>query len=177
MKNITAILLLVIALAPIVYADDNSPKSVSATPDERETLTVLHVANQKEVKAGGLAIERGQTKGIREFGKMMVEDHTAADDKIVALARKKDVVLAEMESTALDTLRATKDTEFDRTFITMMVKEHEHAIKVVKDAQRKCKDKDILAFLGDTLPTLQKHRDAAERLQNPTRAEASPTKR
>lgn len=172
MPKLIATLLLLLSLVPAAYAEKTKPKMVSATAEERETLSRLHVANQKEIHAGALAVERGQTKDVRAFGRHLVDDHGTADTKLVALAKKKEVSLAEMESTALDLLRAVKDPDFDRLFATMMVEEHEQAIKVVQGAQGTVKDTEILALLKDTLPMLENHLDVAEKLQNPARAEA-----
>jgi putative membrane protein len=179
MMKLTATLLLLLCLIPLAYAHEDKPRTAAGatTAEERETLSRLHVANQKEIKAGALAVERGQSKETRRFGRHLVDDHTAADGKLVALAKRKSVELPEMESSALDVLRNAKDADFDRIFSSMMVKEHEQAIKLVKGAQGTCKDTEILAFLKDVLPTLEKHRDMAADLQNPIRAEAPVQKR
>jgi putative membrane protein len=172
MMKFIATLMLLLSLVPAVYADKTKPKVASATAEERETLSRLHVTYQKEIKAGALAVERGQAKDIRAFGRHLVDDHGTADAKLVALAKKKEVSLPEMQSSALDLLRSAKEPDFDRLFIGMVIREHEQAIKLVQGAQGTVKDTEILAFLKDTLPMLEKHRDAAEKLQNPARAQA-----
>ena len=54
-----------------------------------EVLSKLHHSNQMEVAAGKLAQEKGQSKDVKAFGKTLVTDHSAADKKVMALAKEE----------------------------------------------------------------------------------------
>ena len=65
----------------------------AASPDTATVLGKLHHANQMEVAAGKLAEEKGQAKDVKSFGKTLVTDHTAADKKVMALAKAEKIEL------------------------------------------------------------------------------------
>ena len=163
---------LAVAQSSRTTLDDRAPKPpvVQVTAEESEAISRLHAANQKEIGAGALAAERGQTGEVRNFGRHLVDDHTAADRKLKDLAQKKSVKLSDSESSVLSTLRATPDSEFDRVFVATMIKEHDAAIELVREAQEECKDPEIRAFLKTTLPMLLKHRDMAERISDKSKS-------
>ena len=48
-----------------------------------------------EVELGQLAQQKASTSAVKDFGAMMVKDHTAANDKLKALAASKQVTLPE----------------------------------------------------------------------------------
>src|ERR1700750_787806 len=47
-----------------------------------------------EVQLGQLASEKGGDAGVKDFGAMMVKAHSAANSKLIALAKKKGISLA-----------------------------------------------------------------------------------
>src|SRR5882672_2708862 len=66
------------------------------TADAPMTSTVLgklHHSNQKEISMGKLAQKSGRTREVKAFGLALVNDHTAADHKVVALAKQEKVNL------------------------------------------------------------------------------------
>src|SRR3982074_2096216 len=46
-----------------------------------------------EVEAGKLAQEKGSSQEVKDFGAMMVKDHTAANDKLKSIASSENVDL------------------------------------------------------------------------------------
>ena len=66
---------------------------------QQDTLTTAQflqqaaIAGMKEVLTGKLAAEKATDKKIKAFGKMMVDDHTRANEELRALAKLKKVNL------------------------------------------------------------------------------------
>jgi putative membrane protein len=123
-----------------------------------------------EVELGKLAQEKGSNAAIKDFGGMMVKDHSAANAELAGLAKSKHIVLPETltdESAKLKQELAGKSgSDFDQAYVDAMVKDHEQdttdfvrAIKVVKYPE-------MSAFAKKTLPVLKMHLAAAQRIKN-----------
>src|SRR4051812_22217202 len=88
MKNIflAAVLVGVTALA----AEMDSRKSDMAL-DEKGLIERLHDINQAEVKLGQLAQQKATSQATKDFAKMMVDEHSAADKQLMTLAEKMKI--------------------------------------------------------------------------------------
>lgn len=134
---------------------------------EAKFLTDAVRGNLAEVKIGELAQERGQSEGVREFGKMLVEDHSKAMKETAELAKDLGVIPPAEPTTEQmrkhDALARLSGAEFDREFAAEMVKGHQEEIaKYEKQAQSG--DSKVAELAEDTLPTLKEHLAAAQRL-------------
>jgi putative membrane protein len=119
-----------------------------------------------EVQLGNLAMKNGGTQAVKDFGKMMVDDHTKINDQMKDLASKKNVDLpatvSDDQQKDIDKLSKKTGKEFDKDYVSMMVKDHKDDIDAFKKAQDKISDNDYKTFISNALPTLQKHLDAIE---------------
>jgi putative membrane protein len=122
-----------------------------------------------EVKLGELAQQKGQSEGVREFGEMLVEDHSKAMKQTAELAKEMNVIppaqpTAE-QTQKHDALARLSGAEFDRQFAAEMVKGHQQEIaKYQKQAQ--AGDSEVAELAEELLPTLEQHLAAAQRLQS-----------
>jgi putative membrane protein len=141
------------------------------------TLWKLHQANQMEIKMGGLAKSNAKSPAVKKYGELMVTDHTAADAKVTAWAKKLNVDLdqparasdkAEMDEgqSQMDALRSTQGADFDAKFIKTMVDDHKKVIALVTSARAEAAQKDIRPLLDELLPKLRHHLQLALQLQS-----------
>jgi putative membrane protein len=145
---------------------------VAQTPASRDPLfqsrllNSLHEGNLMEIAAGQMAITRGSTPAIRQFGAELVKDHSAADAELVALAATLSVVLpsAAAPQDGLDELGNLSGRAFDRAFAKMMLDDHDKALALVRSAQPNVKNGQLLVYLEKLLPVLEKHRATANTL-------------
>jgi len=132
-------------------------------PATSEVLNKLHASDQKEIQAGKMAEKQGQTKAVREYGKMLIKDHSAADKKVTTLAKKEKITLTAPE-TGAEMKNMPTGSSFDDKFARDMVDDHKKDIAEVTDARDNTTDPQLKKLLSDVLPTLQKHEDAAQKL-------------
>jgi putative membrane protein len=114
-----------------------------------------------EVELGKLAQEKSPTQSVKDFGAMMVTDHSAANDKLKAIAERKSIKLPSSPSvgqmatkTKLEVLSG--DT-FDKSYIKGMVKDHQEDIEEFQKEATSGQDPDAKAYATETLPTLKRH--------------------
>lgn len=138
------------------------------TPADRTFVTKAAQGGLMEVAAGKLAAQRGLDPAVKEFGQKMVSDHTAANEKLKALAASKQMVLPDSmskdEDAALGKLETLTGTDFDKTYSQMMVKDHTEDISEFEKEVKRGQDADVKSFAQTTLPTLRHHLMLANRL-------------
>lgn len=124
---------------------------------------------QAEVALGQLASDKGTDAGVKDFGKMMVKDHSAANSKLIALAKKKGISLpaslSEFGQKTKEKLTAKSGKAFDRAYVDNMVEDHQKDIQEFTDACKSLKDPDLKAFANETLPVLKMHLAAIQKVK------------
>jgi putative membrane protein len=148
-----------------------SAQEVALAQDTPESKFLVEAVrgDLAEVKLGELAEQKGQSEGVREFGTMLVEDHSKALKETAELAKDLNVIppaLPSAEQTQKhDAMARLSGAEFDREFTAAMVKGHEEEIaKYEKQAQSG--NSKVAELAEDLLPTLREHLAAAQRLQS-----------
>jgi len=145
-----------------------TPKAVL---DDPTIVAIFDAANTWDIETGALAEKKGTTKEIREFGAMLVHDHTMVRQQGRDLAKKlgltptppKDFAMAKDHATAMKTLRAAKGAEFDRAFLQHEVAYHKAVIDAVTTtllpATKSPELKDLQTKIA---PAFQAHMTAAQ---------------
>lgn len=122
-----------------------------------------------EVKLGKIAMKNGKSQAVKDFGKMMVDDHTKINDQLKKLASNKNIDLPATVSDAqqkeIDKLSNESGSAFDKDYVKMMTKDHKEDIEAFKKEGDRASDSDYKSFISKTLPTLQKHLDAIEAIK------------
>ncbi|MEO8764356.1 MAG: DUF4142 domain-containing protein, partial [Ginsengibacter sp.] len=122
-----------------------------------------------EVELGNLALQKGNSQQVKDFGKMMVDDHTNANDNLKAIATKKNIdvpaAITDDQKKEMDDISKKSGADFDKAYVDMMVDDHKKDVDAFKKASGNLSDNDIKNFATTTLPTLQKHLDAIQAIK------------
>jgi putative membrane protein len=116
----------------------------------------------KEVKLGELALEKGSSPMVKQFGKRMVDEHGKANDELKAIASKKNFPLpTEVDSetkATYDKLAKLSGSDFDKAYLNAMVKDHDGDVKEFKkEASTPGGDPDLKAWAQKTLNVIEQH--------------------
>jgi putative membrane protein len=151
MKRLLATLVLVFPFA--AFGADSSPDSAFYKNAAEGGLS--------EVELGSLATKKSNNGSVKDFGAMMVKDHTAANNKLKDAAASKNIALptsANMTQMATKAkLEILSGDAFDKSYIKGMIKDHEEDIAEFKKEAASGQDADAKAFAVATLPTLRAH--------------------
>jgi putative membrane protein len=124
-------------------------------------------AGMTEVQLGQMAEQKGTSTEVKDYGRMMVKDHTAAADKLKTLAASKNITLPTTVSSDMqkniDNLQGKSGKDFDKAYISMMVDDHKKVISKFEDESKNGQDADVRSFADSTLHTLHHHLDEAEK--------------
>jgi putative membrane protein len=149
-------------------AADKAAAGVGDGPDPAELLNKLHHANQMEIEAGKLAQEKGASKAVKAYGKTLVRDHSAADKKVIATAKQLKVELPKemppMSDAKMDEAKAAAGEEFDKKFAAAMLDDHKKDVEETSEARDKTTNPKLKKLLAGLVPTLEKHRDTAQKI-------------
>jgi putative membrane protein len=114
-----------------------------------------------EVEAGQLAQEKGNSQQVKDFGAMMVKDHSAANEKLKALASSKDVTLPTHPSVgqmaSKTKLNVLSGDTFDKSYVKGQISAHRQTIALFHKEISSGQDADAKAFATATLPTVRAH--------------------
>lgn len=78
----------------------------NASADSR-ILSLLHLKNQEEIELGQLAASKGSSAAVKDYGSMLVREHTAADAKVMSVASQTGTALMS-ESETKNMMKAEK---------------------------------------------------------------------
>jgi len=125
-------------------------------------------AGMTEIELGKIAEAKG-SKSVKEFGAMMVKDHTKAADELKKLATEKNITLPDAVSDEtkkhIDDLNKKSGKDFDKDYMDMMVSDHKDVIDNFENVAKNSKDSAFKNFAVKTLPTLYKHLGSAKAIE------------
>ena len=118
-------------------------------------------AGTTEVALGKLAVKKGQSKVVKNFGAMMVKDHSKADTKLLILINAKDIKLpvtpGAKSQALINKLSQKSGTDFDKAYVSCMLDDHKDAVGLFTTEAKKLQDPDLKNFAIKTLPILENH--------------------
>jgi putative membrane protein len=114
-----------------------------------------------EVEAGRMAQDKGNSQQVKDFGAMMVKDHTAANDKLQSIAASKNITLPTSSSVGQMAAKAKLDVlsgaTFDKSYVKGQVTAHRETVALFRKEISSGQDADAKAFASATLPTVRAH--------------------
>jgi putative membrane protein len=119
-----------------------------------------------EVQLGKLAQSKGAAPKVLEFAKMMVEDHSKANKKLMAIAGTKTItlpaILDNKTQKDYDDMAKLNKSEFDKAYTDYMVKDHKEDIEEFQKEAKDGKDAELKAFAAKHVHILQHHLEMAQ---------------
>ena len=175
-----------LGVAAIAVDQDKPPARQNATATvaaaDAEFIKRAAEGGMKEVEFGQLAQTRASDSNVKAFAERMVKDHSASNDELMSLAKKKGVTLppsAKMTTDATrnpdpsvpgagepsargtagagDPLAALKGAEFDRAYMNQMVGDHEKTVQLFEQESTSGQDAEVKAWAAKKLPTVREH--------------------
>jgi putative membrane protein len=158
-NSVAATLGIALMAVGLLVPSANAETTVSTA--DQDFILAAAQGGMTEVELGELASTNGIRDDVKEFGQMMVKDHTAINDDLKALAAQKGVTLPDSldakHQAMVDKLTALTGSEFDNAYITAMIKGHKKDAKAFKAESAATQDADIKSFLDKSIPIVEAH--------------------
>ena len=154
-----------------VAEDSNEAKfdSIENKKDDSEFLVDIAEVNLAEIEIGKLAQIKSTNPDVKNFGKMLVEEHTKSASEVSALAKAKNFTLpsslTEDGQDEYTKLNEKSGVEFDKKFADMMIDGHEKAIDKLTKASEDAKDEDVKLWASNNIAGLTAHLQHAKMLK------------
>jgi putative membrane protein len=141
--------------------------------DDPTIVAIFDAANTYDMETGSLAVSKGHSKAVRDFGAMLVRDHGNVRQQGRDLAKSlkvtptppRDFALAKAHVEAMRSLPSLKGRAFDRAFLEHEVDFHNAVIDAVTNtllpATQNAQVKDLEMKIA---PAFVAHRDRAQSL-------------
>ena len=196
MKNLSTMMVVLPAIS-VIMACNNKAKNYNKMADSanidsvstaQDTSTTINLAVDKddsqfaieaasggltEVTLGKLAIQKGSSKKVKNFGTMMVKDHSKANDKLMVLIKAKNITLPVIpnakDQSIIDSLSKKSGKDFDKAYINDMIVDHQNDVKLFTAESKQLQDPDLKNFAKKNLPVLQNHLDAINAIHDSMR--------
>jgi putative membrane protein len=144
---------------------------LAASVNEADAQFAVEAANigKVEVELGSIAGQNAEGKEVKDFGAMMVKDHTESGDKLKSIAATKHIILStglsKDREDKLSELRKKTRHDFDKAYMEMMVSGHKKAASLFEDEIKKGSDADLRDFATHTLDVINMHLSAAKKIE------------
>jgi putative membrane protein len=144
---------------------------------DADIMGVLHMSNVQEISAGNLAQQRAQDVEVRNFGALMVRDHSNLDQQGSNMAQQWGVtpttpsvansVLSSSAQAEMDMLnRASNGSDFDRAYVQSQVTDHQRTLAIVDASISGAQRAELRTMLRDRVrPAVASHLSMAQNLQ------------
>lgn len=163
---------LLLGTAAIASAQTKS----DAPPTDPQIAMIAVTADSVDIDAGKLAAEKSSNPKVKEFGQMMVRDHTSVNKKATDLAKKLKLTPEESDTSRslksdgdknLEKLRGLSGAEFDKAYVDNEVTYHESVIKAVTNTLiPNTKNAELKKLLESAGPIFNSHLTHAKELQS-----------
>ncbi len=150
---------LVIAKAQIPQPDPDTTA--------KHFLIVASIGNLQEIAAGQLAADKAQNAEVRQFGQMMVKDHTAAQQKLLQVAKSAGITLPPEATTPVQPDPRLKNAgdKFDKMYVHAMAAAHNNTVQTFQNYAVTGKNLQAQSFAQQTLPSLKMHLEHVEMIE------------
>lgn len=143
---------------------------ITVRENEAEFATNAADASLAEINLANLAISKTNNADVKAYANMMLKDHGAANDELMALAKSKNVNLpmsmSSVHQKQRDELAEKSGSEFNKAYLDLMEKEHVKVLAFMEHEAREGTDPDLKAFASKNVPVINAHLNAVRKIRD-----------
>lgn len=160
------------AASPDARSGEASPKAPQRRVSTEEYVAKAGAGDLFEVETGKLAAEKATNSSLKQFGRKMVQEHSAAADKVKQAAAKTmgdKVPAAKMNIHQLAMTRRLMDAEgrdFDRLYIDAQTAAHREALQLHRGYAANGDDAALKQAAAEIAPVVERHLAELRKISN-----------
>jgi len=145
-------------------------RTAKAPMSDQKFLDTAAQTDMVEAHLGMLAQDASASQPVKDYGQMLVRDHTHDYQALQSLAQQTGLTVptaidAGHNKAMIGPMHALKGKAFDHKYIQEMVAGHTAALALYKKEAHDATNPAVRSYAQDTLATLQKHLDAAKAIE------------
>jgi putative membrane protein len=143
---------------------------VQGRPPIREKIFLNQVITngRAEIKYSELAEKQASSLKVKAFAARLIVEHKKFGEKLEEAARNMGITVSKEldrdQAGTLDGLSKLSGAEFDRTYLSRIVQDHERAVRAFETEAEKGNSEEVKKLCNDALPRLQRHLKRAREL-------------
>ena len=149
-----------------VLVDNNG----NDTNKDQDFIKEAATGGLMEVELGKYAQEHAMNPRVKNFGAMIVRDHSKANDELKSIASRKNIsvpaAIDDKHRQMMSDIQKKTGADFDREYIKEMIDDHDKDVDKFKKHAENGVDPDLKAFASKTLPVLIMHQDSAKKIRD-----------
>lgn len=154
--------------------DTSAMAPATNTLSDANIVAILDEANMADSAAGSIAVAKGTSSAVRDYGRQMMRDHHSLRAQGQALAKKlnvtpqapaNDPLAADIQSNTQTLNSTAKGKDFDKAYIDAEVATHKKVLQIATDAMGQAQNTELKNLIQKAAPILQAHLDKAESVQ------------
>lgn len=127
-----------------------TPVDSTLSEDKREFLGKAHSISTQQVELGKLAVEKGTTQQVRDYGQQMVDIYSKKLDELQDISKRYSATLPQQieedHAGRVQELRDKNTEEFDGAYWETEVEAHKEALEAFEDNVKDIEETDNTTF-------------------------------
>lgn len=156
--------------APTTSLQDSSGAPNDTIQQMRDKMFIRRAAEGglAEVQLGKLAAEKGGSDEVKSFGQKMVDDHVQLNQEMAELADTIGTMLpkkmGKADQAEYEKLKGLSGEDFDREYITYMVKDHHEDLREFRVASTSTADSAVKGVADHGARLIHEHMVRADKM-------------
>jgi len=150
-----------------------APAPAGGGMTDANIAAVLDAANESDSTFGALAVRKGRSADVKQFGRLMMGEHHALRQQGQELVRKLNVTpqppasfdLPAKQQEAMKDLEGKSGADFDKAYIDHEVEYHQQVLETAQNALGQAQNQELKDLIQKAAPVIQKHLDRAKEIQ------------
>ena len=151
------------------------PPAAPAPLTDANIVAILDQANVNDSAGGAMAVSKGTSKDVKDFGRQMMRDHSTLRKQGQDLAAKLGVTPQPPAVDSLDLMgKGSMDhmssmptgADWDKMYISGEVSMHEAVLRTATAAQAAAQSQELKDLIAKAAPVIQGHLDKAKALND-----------
>jgi putative membrane protein len=147
-----------LSVLPLSYAASNDKSA-----EDQKFVDEAARGGKMEVELGQLAQKNSSNDEVKQFGQLMVTDHTRLNQELGEAAKKDGLTvpseLNAKQKAEFQSLSKLSGKTFDEKYSQLMVQDHRNDLGSFQKAESMVKSPDLKKAIDDAIPVIQHHLD------------------
>jgi putative membrane protein len=141
--------------------------------NDANIMAHMIIGDSLEIEMARLGAERAGDPEVREFARMLVDEHSRHLATSLEMSRDEDIGSIPADGDRhevtlrryLSNLRAMgSSAAFDRAFLRFQIRHHDHEMNALRAMRPAARDDDLEQHIDETLPVIERHLSRAREL-------------
>jgi putative membrane protein len=141
--------------------------------NDANIMAHMIVGDSLEIELARLAAERAGDPEVREFARMLVDEHSRHLATSLEMARDEDIGSIPADGDRhpvtlrrfVNQLRSMSSSpSFDRAFVRYQIRHHDHEMNALRAMRPSARDDDLEQHIDETLPVIERHLNRSREL-------------